>query len=72
MTAREITYVPLAELREDPRNPKAHDHGAITASLERFSVIDPIVIDGRTGYIISGHGRRSALLAMAERGDRAP
>ena len=72
MTAREITYVPLAELREDPRNPKAHDHGAITASLERFSVIDPIVIDGRTGYIISGHGRRSALLAMAERGDEPP
>jgi len=72
MTAREITYIPLAELREDPRNPKAHDHGAITASLERFSVIDPIVIDGRTGYIISGHGRRSALLAMSERGDEPP
>lgn len=72
MTAREISYVPLDDLQEDPRNPKAHDHGAITASLERFSVIDPIVIDGRTGYIISGHGRRSALLAMAERGDAPP
>lgn len=72
MTARELTYVPLAELREDPRNPKAHDQAAITASLERFSVIDPIVVDGRTGYIISGHGRREALLTMAAQGDTPP
>jgi ParB-like chromosome segregation protein Spo0J len=72
MTTREITYVPLATLQEDPRNPKAHDQPALTASLEKFSLIDPIVVDGRTGFIISGHGRREALLAMAARGDTPP
>ena len=72
MTAREITYIPLAELREDPRNPKAHDAEAMTASLRRFSLIDPVVIDGRTGYLISGHGRKAALLDLCQRGDPTP
>lgn len=69
---RKIEYLPLSELRADPRNPKAHDLETIDQSIGRFGVLDPIVRDGRTGFIISGHGRRKALEAMLERGETPP
>lgn len=69
---RKIEYIPLNELQADPRNPKAHDLETIDKSIGRFGVLDPIVRDGRTGYIISGHGRRKALEAMEERGETPP
>lgn len=69
---REISYLPLAELQADPRNPKAHDQATIDKSIGRFGMLDPIVQDQRTGHIISGHGRRKALAAMHERGETPP
>lgn len=69
---RQIEYLPLDDLAVDPRNPKAHDTGTITASIDRFGVVEAIVRDDRTGYIVSGHGRRSTLRAMQERGDLPP
>lgn len=69
---RRIEYVPLAELRADPRNPKAHDQETIDASIGRFGVLDLIVRDERTGYIVSGHGRQKALTGMEARGESAP
>jgi hypothetical protein len=69
---RQIEYIPLADLREDPRNPKAHDAEAMAASLRQFSLIDPVVIDGRTGYLISGHGRKAALLDLCTQGAPTP
>lgn len=70
--ARRIEYVPLDELAVDPKNPKAHDTGTITASIDRFGVVEAIVRDERTGYIVSGHGRHKTLTAMQERGDAPP
>lgn len=69
---RRIEYLPLDDLTPDPRNPKRHDQGTIRSSIDRFGVADPIVRDDRTGYIISGHGRRESLLAMREAGQEPP
>lgn len=69
---RDVAYVPLGSLRADPRNPKAHDEGLIGASINRFGLLDVIVQDGRTGYIVSGHGRQKVLRAMKERGEVPP
>jgi len=66
LAARKLEYRRLKDLPADPRNPKAHDLGSIRASLERFGFLEPVVLDGRTGYLISGHGRVQALLAMEE------
>lgn len=69
---RTVQYLDLDTLRADPRNPKGHAEGAINDSIARFGVLDPIVRDERTGYIVSGHGRRDAFAAMRARGDTAP
>lgn len=73
MTAqRDVELVPLADLRPDPRNPKNHREEVIDASIGRFGVLDLIVRDDRTGFIVSGHGRAKALRTMFERGESAP
>lgn len=69
---RQVSYVPLSTLAPDPRNPKAHDQETIDASIGRFGMLDLIVQDQRTGYIVSGHGRHKALSGMEERGETAP
>lgn len=69
---RGIEHVPLSELKPDPRNPKQHSVSEITDSIGRFGVVDPIVRDDRTGFIISGHGRTKTLRAMKERGETPP
>lgn len=69
---RELTYQPLDELIEHPRNPKTHDTATVTHSFARFGTLDPIVLDGRTGYILSGHGRAKALTQMRENGHEPP
>lgn len=69
---RRIEYRDLKTLRADPRNPKAHAAEAIGASVSRFGFIEPIVVDERTGFIASGHGRVSTLTQMRMRGDAPP
>jgi hypothetical protein len=68
--ARRIEWRPLSELKANPRNPKGHSDETITESISRFGYIEPIVLDGRTGYIVSGHGRTEAL-RRAEAADPA-
>lgn len=70
--ATAIEYRPLASLIVNPRNPKAHDTQAVAASVSRFGFIEPIVVDERTGFIISGHGRRRSLLESQINGDPVP
>lgn len=72
MTERKIEHLPLSALLPDPRNPKAHSTATIDASVGRFGFLEPVVLDQRTGYIISGHGRTKTLTAMAERGESPP
>ena len=69
---RRTEYLPLDHLQPDPANPKGHSVETIDASIGRFGVIDQIVRDDRTGYIISGHGRHETLTAMRNRGEHPP
>ncbi len=64
MSERSIEYVSLRKLRADPRNPKAHAGEAIEHSVDRFGFVEPIVVDERTGFIASGHGRVETLTRM--------
>lgn len=69
---RRIEYLSLRKLEPDPRNPKAHSESAISASVERFGFVEPIVLDGRTGYIASGHGRVETLTRMMRAKSKPP
>lgn len=69
---RRIEYRPLTDLRANPKNPKAHNDETITASIHRFGYIEPVVLDGRTGYIVSGHGRTEALRRAEAKGGTPP
>lgn len=69
---RQIEYLPLSEIKSNPKNPKSHDLHTINASIDRFGVLDPIVLDGRTKQIISGHGRKDTLEGMEAAGDTPP
>lgn len=71
-TNRRIEHLALALLRPDPRNPKAHATEVIDSSVSRFGFIEPVVLDERTGHIVSGHGRVKTLEAMKARGEVPP
>lgn len=71
-TPRSIEYRLLDDLKANPANPKDHAVDMIEASVDRFGYIDGAVIDARTGYIISGHGRTKTLRAIRDRGDSPP
>jgi hypothetical protein len=72
VTDRTLTYYPLAQLQPDPANPKAHAIDTIGESIGRFGYVEPIVLDERTGYIISGHGRTKTLTDAKARGEAPP
>lgn len=72
MSGRHIEHINLTQLRADPGNPKDHDLPLITGSVDRFGYIEPVVVDGRTGYLISGHGRIQTLTALHHQGQPAP
>lgn len=70
---RRIEYVSLRKLKGDPRNPRAHQNAEqVEASITRFGFAEPIVVDGRTGFIASGHGRVKTLTRMRSDGKPAP
>lgn len=63
---RSIQYQPLRDLVANPENPKDHDIGLIVESIERFGFNDAVIVDGRTGMLVGGHGRVEALKWMWE------
>lgn len=67
-----IEYVALSELHRHPRNPKAHDLGAIHTSVNRFGYVSPVMVDERTGYLVAGHGRLDTLAQMQREGKEPP
>lgn len=67
-----IEYVALDELKRHPRNPKAHDLGAIHTSVNRFGYVNPVLIDERTGWLVAGHGRLDTLAQMKAEGKAPP
>lgn len=67
-----IEYVPLADLKRHPRNPKDHDVSAIARSVNRFGFTAPVIIDERTGYLAAGHGRIDTLAQLKAQGKEPP
>lgn len=67
-----LEYMPVDDLPADPSNPKLHAIEDIEASMERHGFVDPVVIDERTGLLLSGHGRKETLQARKARGEDPP
>lgn len=64
--------VPLDDLIAHPDNPKTHDLPLLADSLRRFGFADPVVVDQRTGLLVSGHGRVEALRLIRDAGGKPP
>ena len=67
-----IEYTALADLKRHPRNPKDHDLGAISRSVNRFGFTAPVIVDERTGYLAAGHGRIDTLAQLKAQGGEPP
>lgn len=69
-----IEHWPLPRLLDarNPRNAKGHDVPKLRASLERYGFTLPVLVDDRTGWILAGHGRVTALQQLYEDGHTAP
>lgn len=72
MTERRTELRPLSSLHPNPDNAKSHDIPGIESSMSRFGMVELIVLDERTGFIVSGHGRTAALRAAMARGESPP
>lgn len=59
---RWIDYMPLDTVLPALRNAKNHDAPGIRDSIGRFGIVEIMVLDDRTGRLVSGHGRREDLL----------
>lgn len=70
--SRRFELVPIDDLVDDPRNPKGHDDDALDRSIDVLGYIEPIVEDERTGRLVSGHGRKGALIRRRESGMPPP
>src|SRR5580704_14775377 len=59
-SAPEIRTVPIGLLKPAPYNPRRISPGALAAletSLKRFGLVEPIVWNERSGFVIGGHQR---------------
>ena len=67
-----IEYMPLVELagRFWEANPKEHNVGDLTLSLERFGFVNPVIVNEADGRLLAGHGRVKTLLALKHEGRR--
>jgi len=72
MSTQTVALTALDDLRGNPRNPKTHDAAMLDRSISRYGYVEPIVIDDRTGFLISGHGRAESLRRMRNEGKQAP
>lgn len=72
LQSRQVAWIPLSEIKPLPNNPKGHDIGAIAGAIKRFSFIDPVIVNSRTGHLLSGHGRIEALSWMRSQGQAVP
>lgn len=69
---RWIDYIDVDDLRPDPRNPKGHDEDGLDESLEEFGYTEAVMVDERTGLLVSGHGRRELVLRDRAKGGDPP
>jgi len=67
-----IEYMPLSEIKRAPKNPKGHDLGAIHQMIGKYGYVDSMILDERTGQLVSGHGRLDTLEQLKRSGDAPP
>lgn len=65
-------YLPVADLQPALRNAKDHDQAALGSSVEAFGMVEPVVMDERTGRLLAGHGRVEYLLRLQAEGADPP
>lgn len=65
-------YVDVDALVPDERNPKRHDDAGLDDSLRRFGYTEQVMVDERTGKLVSGHGRRELVLRARAHGEAPP
>lgn len=70
--SRRLEYLLVSELESATRNVKQHANADIKRSIAKFGYVDPVVLDERTGRLVSGHGRVDSLRAAQADGDAAP
>lgn len=63
---RRLEYVPVDDLPDHPRNPRDHVLADLRASVVRFGFTSPPMIDGRTGLLAEGHGRKKATIDLRD------
>lgn len=68
MSERRIEYMRLSELVDARVNPKRHDIGQIATSIEKHGYVEPVLLDERTGRLVSGHGRVHTVRELQRRG----
>lgn len=59
----EIDYVPISQLKAAPYNPRKMPDDQmrlLMKGIEEFGVVDPIIVNRRTGLIVGGHQRAEA------------
>lgn len=69
MAKPEIVTMPLDQLTPAPYNPRKISKQALsglTASVKRFGLVQPIVWNKRTGFVVGGHQRIEALKNSGE------
>lgn len=62
-----IEIKPLKDLKPNPNNPRQstkEDERHLKASLEKFGVVEPVIFNKRSGYIVGGHFRVRELTKM--------
>jgi hypothetical protein len=72
MNEPKIVYTPLSEIVKWRKNPKLHAELDLKNSVQRFGFVQPLIVDERTGMLVSGHGRTETLVEMKRRGESAP
>lgn len=64
LPAPRIRVMPLSALKPAPYNPRRIDDAsrvALTKSIERFGIVEPIIWNERTGFVVGGHRRLEVL-----------
>ena len=68
----ELRYIPLSQAQLWDQNPKRHDIGALSRSIETHGFGDPPKYDATLGGLVYGNGRTEALERMQIDGRQPP
>jgi hypothetical protein len=69
---RRLEWMALDKVRPADANPKQHALDEIKTSIQRFGFAESVLLDERTGKLVSGHGRLNALKLLRDAGAPVP